>query len=549
MLPAGRMYMKFIYDKELFQRYYKDILKNMALLLLISSLSVIAPLLLRNAMDIAFQGGFRTGMLFWYLIVLTFLYSIKFAYNRFRFWFAEKFKNEETVNLYQKIFHVSYDKINEMEPTYIAERVNHTVSTVFNLYCNSMTGIFVSAVTVVAVLWMVTKISRELAVLYFLQIPLQYFGFQKLLNGEKSRLSQYSSELQNIAAKNNKNIKAVISDVNSIKQYGEADGILSFIGKSMGNITKMERKANSYAMDMCTVLEYLSLLLKNSCFLFITCLYITDRASIGDLVYLNLINDIYYTSISEVINIQINLRDLHGAARFVSEEIEANYEEDGHVILDRIETISGEIKNIGYGNTELITEGSFAFHKGDRIALTGESGSGKSTFAKMLTKFLRCEGIKVNGYDIRCLENHALRERIFYLAQSSWLLPFSIKENITLGNAVPEEKWRQLLQMEFMQKFVRSEAGLDRMVYENGANLSGGDRQKIMLGRIFLQDPDVIILDESFSALDEKSGEDIITKILSMYPDRIIMIISHSERHLRHCNKRAVIREKRLTAG
>ena len=314
MLPAGRMYMKFIYDKELLQRYYKDILKNMALLLLISSLSVIAPLLLRNAMDITWQGGFRAGMLFWYLVVLTFLYSIKFAYNRFRFWFAEKFKSEETVNLYRKIFHVSYDKINEMEPTYIAERVNHTVSTVFNLYCNSMTGIFVSAVTVVAVLWMVTKISRELAVLYFLQIPLQYFGFQKLLNGEKSRLSQYSSELQNIAAKNNKNIKAVISDVNSIKQYGEADGILSFIGKSMGNITKMERKANSYAMDMCTVLEYLSLLLKNSCFLFITCLYITDRASIGDLVYLNLINDIYYTSISEVINIQINLRDLHGAA-------------------------------------------------------------------------------------------------------------------------------------------------------------------------------------------------------------------------------------------
>lgn len=125
----------------------------------------------------------------------------------------------------------------------------------------------------------------------------------------------------------------------------------------------------------------------------------------------------------------------------------------------------------------------------------------------MLTKFLRCEGIKVNGYDIRCLENRALRERIFYLAQSSWLLPFSIKENITLGNAVPEEKWRQLLQMEFMQKFVRSEAGLDRMVYENGANLSGGDRQKIMLGRIFLQDPDVIILDESFSALDEKAAK------------------------------------------
>ena len=72
--------MKFIYDKELFQRYYKDILKNMALLLLISSLSVIAPLLLRNAMDIAFQGGFRAGMLFWYLQEKTFLAGIVSAF-------------------------------------------------------------------------------------------------------------------------------------------------------------------------------------------------------------------------------------------------------------------------------------------------------------------------------------------------------------------------------------------------------------------------------------------------------------------------------------
>ena len=532
--------MKFLYDKELFHRYYKEILKNICLLLMISSLSVIAPLILR-------KDGFHTGKILIYLIVLTMLYAIKFLYNRFRFWFTEKFKNEETRNLYQKIFHVSYNKINEMEPSYIAERVNHTVSTIFNLYCTSLTGIFVSAITVTVVLCMVTKINRELAVLYFLQIPLQYFGFQKLLNGEKSRLSQYSYELQNISAKNNKNMKAVISDVNSIKQYCDKEGILSFISKSIGNITKMERKANSYAMDICTILEYISLLLKNSCFLYITYLFITGKAFIGDMIYLNLINDIYYTSIGEVINIQINLRDLHGAARFVSEEIEANYEEDGNIVPGKIEIISGEIKNICYGDTKLITEGHFAFQKGDRIALTGDSGSGKSTFVKMLTKFLHCEGIKINGFDLKMIENRALRNQIFYLDQNSYLLPFSIKENITLGSTVPEEKWKRLLQMEFMQKFLESEQGLDMTVYENGANLSGGDKQKIMLGRIFLQDPDVIILDESFNAIDEKSGEDIITEILAMYADRIIIIISHSERYLRHCNKRVMIENKKLT--
>lgn len=538
--------MKFLYDKELFIRYYKDILKNILLLLTISTLSIIAPLILRNAINYTIDTASCIKMIGYYLIVITFLYVTKFLYNRFRFWFSEKFKNNETINLYRKIFHVSYDKINEMEPTYIAERVSDTVNTIFNLYCTSLTGIFVSAITVVIVLWMVVKINIPLALLYFMQIPLQYFGFQKLLNGEKSKLSQYSHQLQNISAKNNKNIKAVISDVNSIKQYCDSEGILSFVERSIGNITKMERKANSYAMDICTVLEYISLLLKNSCYIYITYLYIIRKATIGDMVYLNLVNDIYYSSISDVINIQINLRDLHGAARFVSEEIEKNYEESGEIPIDRVDTISGEIKNIGYGNTELIKEGSFVFCRKDIIAFMGDSGTGKSTFVKMLNKFLYNDRIKINGYDIRKIENSSLRKKVFYLAQNSYLLPFSIKENIILGGHISEKRWEMLLRMDFMQKFIEQENGLDTLVYENGTNLSGGDKQKIMLGRIFLQNPDVIILDESFNAIDEKSGEDIIDEILAMYSDKIIIIISHSEKYLRHCNKKLIIQDKRL---
>lgn len=538
--------MKFLYDKELFKRYYKDILKNIILLIVISALSIAAPLILRNTIDYERGVDLHAETLGYYLGIITLLYLAKFLYNRYRFWFSEKFKNYETINLYRKIFHVSYDKINELEPTYIAERVSNTINTIFNLYCTSLTGIFVSAITVIAVLSVIIGIDVPLAILYFLQIPLQYFGFQKLLNGEESKLSKYSYELQVISAKNNKNIKAVISDVNSIKQYCDTDGILSFIKESICNITKMERKANSYAMDVCTILEYISLILKNISYIYIIYLYISNRASIGDMVYLNLTNDIYYSSISDVINIQINMRDLHGAARFVSDEIEKNYECDGKTIFSTIHTISGEIKNVGYENKMLIDEGRFEFHRGDIIALTGESGTGKSTFVKMLNKFLSGNGIKINGCDINDISNKFLREKMFYLAQNSYLLPFSVKENITLGNPFPEEKWNQLIHLDFMQKFVKQEQGLDMLVYENGANLSGGDKQKIMLGRIFLQDPDVIILDESFNAIDEKSGESIIDEIISMYSDRIIIIISHSDKYLKNCNKRVMIENKKL---
>lgn len=219
--------MKFLYDKELLKRYYKDILKNIILLITISALSITGPLILRKTLDYEHGATFHIGLLGYYLIIITLLYFIKFLYNRYRFWFSEKFKNYETINLYKKIFHVSYNKINELEPTYIAERVNSTINTIFNLYCTSLTGIFVSAITVIAVLSVIIGIDIPLAILYFLQIPLQYFGFQKLLNGEESKLSKYSYELQVISAKNNKNIKSIISDVNSIKQYCDSDGILS----------------------------------------------------------------------------------------------------------------------------------------------------------------------------------------------------------------------------------------------------------------------------------------------------------------------------------
>lgn len=539
--------MRFLYDKELLKRYYKDIIKNILLLLIISALSIAAPLVLRNAVDYESSMGFRKEIIAYYLILITLLYSVKFGYNRFSFWFSEKFKNFETVNLYKKIFHMSYDKINEMEPTYITERVRDTVNTIFSLYCNSLTGIFVSILTVIVILFVVAGIDVPLALLYFLQVPLQYFGFQKLLNGEKSKLSQYSYELTTIAAKSNKNIKAVVSDVDSIKQYSDSEGILSFIRQSIENITRMERKANSYAMDVCTILNYISLLLKNSSYIYIIYLYVTNKASIGDMIYLNLVNDIFYTSISDLITIQINLRDLHGAVKFVSDEIEKNYEDDGKKSFERIDSVSGIIKDVGYQDKKLIEEGDFLLCRGDIAALTGDSGTGKSTFVKMLNKFLKGEGIQINHCDINEISNQFIRKKVFYLAQSSYLLPFSIKDNITLGDFYPEEKWEQLLKLNFMQKFIRQDEGLDMMVYENGNNLSGGDKQKIMLGRIFLQDPDVIILDESFNAIDEKSGEDIIDEIVAMYADRIIIVISHSEKYFKHCNKRILIKNKKLT--
>ena len=538
--------MKELY-KKLFTKYRKEIFLSITLLVLISILSILGPLLLKEAIDYNLETGLKINEIVYYILLVSVLFLAKFIYNRFRFRFEERFKDVETEDLYRKIFLMSYEEINIMEPTYITERVSSTINTIFSLYSSSISGIFVSALTMLLILLIIMRINWLLALLYFLQIPIQYIGFQKLLNGENSKLSEYGILLQETSAQNNKNIKAIMSDVNSIKQYSGNKGIITFIKKCIQDTNKIARKGNRYAMDMCTVLEYICQILKNISYILIIYLYVSGMATVGDIVYLNLMNDIYYGAIGDVINIQVNLRDLKAAMKFIVEEVEKRKEEDGSVDIDRVDTISGQIKNVGYEKNILIEDGEFEFQRGDIIAIRGASGTGKSTFVKLLNKFVECDSIYVNGMSIKNITNVSLRNRVFYLAQTSYLLPLTIKENITLGENIDMNRWNELLEMDFMKKFMNLKDGLEVLVYENGTNLSGGDRQKIMLARIFLRNPDVIILDESFNAIDEETGEEIIGQIISMYSDRIIILISHSEKYLKKCDIVVNIENKKLS--
>lgn len=337
-----------------------------------------------------------------------------------------------------------------------------------------------------------------------------------------------------------------MSDISNIKQYSGNDGILTFIKRNVTETNKIARKGNSYAMDICTLLEYICQIIKNFSYILIIYLFVSDMATVGDIVYLNLMNDIYYGAISDVINIRVNLRDLKAAMKFIIDEIENNKEADGTIKIHEIQEISGTLKDVGYSNNILIKDGSFKFKKGDIIALTGASGVGKTTFVKLLNKFIYSDTIYINGENINNLENFSLRKCVFFLPQNSYLLPLTIRENITLGKQVSESTWNKLLEMDFMKKFLRTEDGLDKFVYENGTNLSGGDKQKIILARIFIRNPDVIILDESFNSIDEKTGNEIIEQIISQYSNRIIIVISHSEKYLKKCNFRITIENKKL---
>jgi ABC-type bacteriocin/lantibiotic exporter with double-glycine peptidase domain len=115
-----------------------------------------------------------------------------------------------------------------------------------------------------------------------------------------------------------------------------------------------------------------------------------------------------------------------------------------------------------------------------------------------------------------------------------------------MGKTVDEECMKALKNRPFLNKFFSMKDELDAKVLENGSNLSGGDKQKIALARLYLENPDVIILDEMTNSIDESTSYDIINSIIDEYKDRIIFIISHDSNITRFCNKILYIEDKKL---
>ena len=128
-----------------------------------------------------------------------------------------------------------------------------------------------------------------------------------------------------------------------------------------------------------------------------------------------------------------------------------------------------------------------------------------------------------------------------------------LKENLLLG--MPEEKKEseetlaavnELLNEPWFAKFADLEIGLDTMILEGGANLSGGDQQKISIVRILLNPPDLLILDEFSNSIDKEAEQQIMKKIKEKFNDKIVILITHDEELLKWCNKVYTINNKQI---
>lgn len=179
--------------------------------------------------------------------------------------------------------------------------------------------------------------------------------------------------------------------------------------------------------------------------------------------------------------------------------------------------------------------------RGERVAIVGESGAGKTTIAKLLLNLFQYETgtIIIADYALPDIELETLREKIAYIPQETFLFSGTILENLTFGlENVNMEEVIHCAKMAQIHEFVnalplRYETYLD----ENGSNLSGGQRQRIAIARAMLKKPDILILDEATSNLDAVTEKAIQETIDSYSEQMTTIIIAHRLSTIRRCDR------------
>ena len=367
-------------------------------------------------------------------------------------------------------------------------------------------------------------------ILFIITKKYQYIFNDKYLNLKTSKI-EYNSDLisffTSFESIKNLNISSVISRVLS-KKYLTSTSYDKSYNQKIYNYEFI----NSIIIDFFYLLviflfiyysfffkiDLYDIVLYSSIFLMITSLITNVNESYS-------LFKVYQTSTNRVLDCLALPREIFGNTKF-----------------DKINTI--EFRDVNYKIEDLchIVDVNLKINLGEKIYITGESGIGKSTLMKMLIRYITPnEGsILIDGININNIDLSFIRNKITYVGQNESLFSGSIKENlkfVSSDDCLIKEVSNITLLTDLYKKNNISDSFY---IEENGANLSGGERKKIILTRGLLHFKEVLILDEVFNEISVEEEEIILKNIFDKYKDKIVILISHRQNNMNLFDKKYI---------
>jgi ATP-binding cassette, subfamily B, bacterial MsbA len=440
--------------------------------------------------------------------------------------------------MYNKIIDLPISYYSEKRKGDIMARMLGDVGEVQNSFFSILELIVKEPLTIIFTIGAMVVISFKLTLFVFIFIPLSGFLISRIgksLKSKSERIQYEGGYLISI-------LEETLSGLKVVKSYNAEN---NFKGKFNASVTRLLKLSNSIGNknNLASPLsEFMGIIVIAILLWYGGNMVLVEKLSNGKavlesaqfLAYMGLAYNIL-TPAKSISKASYAVKNGLAAAQRVFEvlETENTITNKENAILKNTFDDKIEIKNINfkYEDENVLKNFSIDVPKGKTVALVGQSGSGKSTIANLLTRFYDVqEGtISIDGINIKDLDLQSLRGLMGLVTQDSILFNDTIKNNILLGkeNATNEEVI-EALKIANAYEFVKDlPLGIETNIGDAGNKLSGGQKQRLSIARAVLKNPPIMILDEATSALDTESEKFVQIALENMMQNRTSIVIAH----------------------
>ncbi|RXJ96031.1 ABC transporter ATP-binding protein [Arcobacter sp. AHV-9/2010] len=256
--------------------------------------------------------------------------------------------------------------------------------------------------------------------------------------------------------------------------------------------------------------------------------------------------------VQEILSIQYSLASAKAAIKRLNSVLELSCEKDGDIKLDSKNGVDISLKNLSFSynkDKNNLSNISFDIKAGEKIAIIGASGSGKTTISQLIAGFYEKSSgdILYNNISIDDIDKKSLRSSVFLVLQMPILFNNTLKFNLTMGEDIDDNKIYEALKIAQMDDVLKNMPnGIDTIVGKMGVRLSGGQRQRLSIARMILANPSVVIFDESTSALDVQTETNLFKELKEFLKDKTVITIAHRLSSVKNASKIYVLNDGKL---
>ena len=471
---------------------------------------------------------FYVGLYIVFFVITAIIgYAVDRIYTMLQFRIGFKINMSATKHVLRVPFSFVYKK----NSIYISELINNESCALTSFSLDIIQDMIKNIILIILGFILVIKYMGSMGLIIVLFMPLYYLIYilqRKKLYIESSKINEmdsvYFSKLYGLLS-NSKFIK-----INELSKYfvNKINVLYEGIITQTFNCKNLGWKYNTFEGGVSTGLNIFMVM-------YLGTLILQGKMTIGEYTIINSYYAIITSSVKYFFSLGKNLQEARVSYDRLDNIMRLKEEENGKEIINKIDKISLDKISFAHGNNVIYDNYSIDLLRGNVYTIIGENGSGKSTLINIIIGLYieQVQGhIYINDKDMKEIDMRSLRKNNIVLAeQDPFIYEDTLLNNIILDNKNYDKNKLDMLLTHFRLSDVisRLPQGLETMVYEDVINFSGGEKQKISLVRTFLQEKDLIILDEPTNALDMQTKELLKDYIEIIKKDKIIILITHDD--------------------